>query len=96
MLNPLLLKIIVQLNDIVPSGNSLESIRNDMSALYWEIEALCYAFAAVLGLVGAFRVYQNWQIHGHHHVQIDFEIFSWFSACLFFLLAAAFVEFVLM
>lgn len=95
MLNPSL-NMIVQLGDIVPSGNSLESIKDGMSALYWKIETLCYAFAAVLGIVGAFRVYQNWQIQGHHHVHIDFEIFSWFSACLFFLLAAAFVEFVLM
>lgn len=86
----------VQLIDIVPSGDSLESIKDGMSALYWKIETLCYAFAALLGIVGGFRVYQNWQIHGHHHVHIDFEILSWFSACLFFLLAAAFVEFVLM
>ena len=95
MLN-LSLNMFVQLMDIVPSGDSLESIRDGMSSLYWKIETLCYAFAAILGIVGAFRVYQNWQIHGHHHMHIDFEIFSWFSACLFFLLAAAFVEFVLM
>jgi hypothetical protein len=81
--------------EIVPSG-TLEEIKDGISALYWHVEMLCYAFAAVLGLVGGFRVYQNWQIHGHHHVQVNHEIFSWFSASVFFLLAAAFVEFVLM
>jgi hypothetical protein len=93
---PLLHNIHIPLIDIVPSGNTLESIKDGVSALYWKIEILCYGFAAILGLVGGLRIYQHWQIHNHHHVQINFEIFSWFSACLFFLLAAAFVEFVLM
>jgi hypothetical protein len=84
------------LQDIVPSGDSLESIAQGMNDLYWDIEMLCFAFAAVMGIVGAYKVYQHWQIHEHHHVQIGFEIFSWFGACVFFLLAAAFVEFALL
>ena len=50
---------------------------------------LMYAVGAILGLIGAIRVYQKWS-HGDHDT--GKVAASWFGACIFLVVVAALIQ----
>lgn len=55
----------------------------------------CQALALLFGLIGGLRVFNKWQLHGHH-INIDKEIAGWVGASLFFLCVDGFISQVLL
>jgi len=53
---------------------------------YNALELSFHVLAAIFGLVGGLRIYNQWQLHGRH-LHIDRQIVGWFGASLFFLFA---------
>lgn len=45
--------------------------------------------AAVFGIIGAVRIYHNWQMG---HPRIDEQVAAWFFAAFFMVLAGAFLR----
>lgn len=45
--------------------------------------------AAVFGIIGAVRIYHNWQMG---HPRIDEQVAAWFFAAFFMVLAGAFLH----
>ena len=88
--------LINHLLDIMPTG-SLSDINLSFKYEIWPLlKILCYAVAAVLGLVAALRVYNLWNVDGRHHVHIDAEVISWGAAAIFFVVATTFINVALM
>lgn len=88
--------ILQHILDIMPEG-SLSSIRNSLrNDIWFYVKWLCFAIAAVIGLVAALRVYNLWQINGRHHIHIDSQVISWVAAAVFLMIATAFISKVLL
>lgn len=82
--------------DIMPTG-SLSDINSSFKHEIWPLlKILCYAIAAVLGLIAGLRVYNLWNVNGRHHVHIDSQVISWGAAAIFLLVATLFINVVLM
>jgi Domain of unknown function (DUF4134) len=56
------------------------------SSSYTALIISFHVLAAIFGLVGGLRIYNQWQLHGRH-LHIDRQIVGWFGASLFFLVA---------
>jgi hypothetical protein len=82
--------------DIMPSG-SLPGINASFKLEIWPLlKILCYAVAAMIGLVAGLRVYNLWNVDGRHHVHIDAQVISWGAAAIFLLVATLFINVLLM
>ncbi len=68
-----------------------DSVTSEASNVYSTLELSLHIFAAIFGLIGGLRVYNQWQLHGRH-VHIDKQIVWWFGASLFFLCADQFIS----
>jgi hypothetical protein len=78
--------------DIMPTG-SLPDINWSFKHEIWPLlKMLCYAVAAVLGLVSGLRIYNLWNVDGRHHVHIDAQVISWGAAAIFLVVATAFIN----
>ncbi len=69
---------------IEAGANALQSLTSDMQAYIDPVTTVVYVVAAVVGLVGALRVYVNWQ-NGKENVMANAT--GWLGACLFLLIA---------
>ncbi len=58
------------------------------------LKFLGYSLAGVIGLIGAIRIYNLWNVNGRHHVHIDAQVIGWISACIFLLLAMMLVDWI--
>ena len=81
--------------DILPTGD-LNDIAAETANLYNTVKYLCYGLAALFGLVGGLKIYSNWQLHARHHLHIESDILAWAGASIFFLLAGAIIQAVLL
>lgn len=82
--------------DIMPTG-SLPDINSSFKLEIWPLlKTLCYAVAAMIGLIAGLRVYNLWNVNGRHHVHIDSQVISWGAAAIFLVVATAFINVVLM
>ncbi len=85
-----------QLMDIMPTG-SLPEINSSFKHEIWPLlKMLCYAIAAMLGLIAGLRIYNLWNVNGRHHVHIDAQVISWGAAAIFLVVATAFINVALM
>jgi|GEM_PF-2344024 len=85
-----------QLMDIMPTG-SLSDINSSFKHEIWPLlKMLCYAIAAMLGLIAGLRIYNLWNVDGRHHVHIDAQVISWGAAAIFLVVATAFINVALM
>ena len=80
---------------ILPSGD-LTDIATETAGLYISVKYLCYALASLFGLVGGLKIYNQWQLHGKHHLHIESEIVAWIGGSVFFLLAGAIIQAILL
>jgi hypothetical protein len=71
-------------------GNAGISQANTMVRSYFTTGVqLMYAIGAILGLIGAIRVYQKWS-HGDHDT--GKVAASWFGACIFLVVVATLIQ----
>ncbi|MDE3185106.1 MAG: DUF4134 family protein [Bacteroidota bacterium] len=85
-----------QVLDIMPTG-SLPEINSSFKHEIWPLlKMLCYAIAAMLGLIAGLRIYNLWNVNGRHHVHIDAQVISWGAAAIFLVVATAFINVALM
>ncbi|HEY5393613.1 MAG TPA: DUF4134 family protein [Hanamia sp.] len=85
-----------QFVDIMPTG-SLSDINSSFKHEIWPLlKMLCYAIAAMLGLIAGLRIYNLWNVDGRHHVHIDAQVISWGAAAIFLVVATAFINVALM
>lgn len=85
-----------QLADIMPTG-SLSEINSSFKHEIWPLlKMLCYAIAAMLGLIAGLRIYNLWNVDGRHHVHIDAQVISWGAAAIFLVVATSFINVALM
>jgi formate hydrogenlyase subunit 3/multisubunit Na+/H+ antiporter MnhD subunit len=61
----------------------------EMHSYYYSFSNLSLVLGSIVGLLGALRVYTNWQ-QGRHH--IDAQVTGWFFSCLFLLLTGVFLR----
>src|SRR5579862_1898788 len=71
-------------------GNTGINQANTMVRSYFDTGVnLMYAVGAILGLIGAVRVYQKWS-HGDHDT--GKVAASWFGACIFLVVVATLIQ----
>ena len=71
-------------------GNAGINQANTMVRSYFATGVqLMYAIGAILGLIGAIRVYQKWS-HGDHDT--GKVAASWFGACIFLVVVATLIQ----
>ena len=71
-------------------GNAGIGQANTMVRSYFDTATqLLYAVGAILGLIGAIRVYSMW-VHGDPHTQKVAT--AWFSACIFLVVVATVIK----
>jgi uncharacterized membrane protein YeaQ/YmgE (transglycosylase-associated protein family) len=62
------------------------------SGVFHPMVDLCWVLAAVFGSIGAFKIYNKWQLQSRMQVEITAEIAAWIGAALFFLIARVFIK----
>ncbi|AEI52128.1 putative plasmid transfer protein (plasmid) [Runella slithyformis DSM 19594] len=73
-----------QTGGIQRGASALTSLTGDLQSYIDPVTTVVYVVAAVIGLVGALRVYVNWQ-NGKENVMANAT--GWLGACLFLLIA---------
>ncbi|MES2797383.1 MAG: DUF4134 family protein [Bacteroidota bacterium] len=80
----LLSKVAVAQNDIASGAAALDSLTGDLEAYLDPVTTVVYIIAAILGIIGAIRVYSGWQA-GKENAWAAASL--WVGACLFLLIA---------
>lgn len=70
-------------------AGAINTAANDIKAYVTNIEALIFAIAGVVGLIGGVRIYNKWQ-NGDN--DINKEIMGWGGACIFIVLVPTFIK----
>lgn len=68
----------------------LDAINDEAVNTYYALQGLLHVLAAIFGLVGGLRIYNQWQLHGRHF-HVDKQIVMWFGASVFTLIADQFI-----
>jgi Domain of unknown function (DUF4134) len=71
---------------------SWNQVHSAASSVHYSIGVLCYALAAVCGLVGAIRIYNKWQLGGDQFFRLEAELAGWAGASLFFIIARVLIK----
>jgi hypothetical protein len=71
-------------NDIQSGAQALQDLTGDLEAYLDPVTAVVYIIAAILGIIGAIRVYSGWQA-GKDNAWASASL--WIGACLFLLIA---------
>ena len=72
-----------------PGIAEMESARQDLTRSFFSSVDLSLVLAALFGIIGAIKIYHNWQM-GKHHITED--VAAWFFASLFMVLLGPFVR----
>ncbi|MDF7821857.1 DUF4134 family protein [Runella sp. MFBS21] len=73
-----------QAGGIQKGASALTALTSDLQSYIDPVTTVVYVVAAVIGLVGALKVYVNWQ-NGKENVMASAT--GWLGACLFLLIA---------
>jgi small basic protein len=77
-------KTIFAQNDISSGAAALDALTGDLEAYLDPVTTTVYIIAAILGIIGAVRVYSGWQA-GKDNAWAAASL--WIGACLFLLIA---------
>ena len=72
-----------------PGINEMQQASQDLAADFFSAFDLSLVIAAILGIIGAVRIYHNWQMGAD---RIDQQVAAWFFAAMFMILAGAFLK----
>lgn len=77
-------QILFAQNDISSGATALQGLTEDLKAYIDPITTVVYIIAAIMGIVGAVRVYSD-MLAGKQNIWASASL--WFGACLFLLIA---------
>jgi hypothetical protein len=72
-----------------PGIAEMQQVRQDLSRSFYSALDLSLVLAALFGIIGAVKVYHNWQMGEH---RISMAIAAWFFASLFMVLMGPFLR----
>jgi len=72
-----------------PGIDEMQQARTELSQSFFSARDLSLILAAILGIIGAVRIYHNWQMG---KPQITAEVSAWFFSALFMVLLGAFCQ----
>jgi hypothetical protein len=72
-----------------PGIDEMRQAQQQLSSSFFSAMDCAMAVAGLFGILGALRIYHNWQMG---HPRIDQAVAGWFFAALFAVLAGAFLR----
>jgi hypothetical protein len=72
-----------------PGLNEMQQARSDLSSSFFSALDCSLVLAGIFGILGAVRIYHNWQMG---HPRMDQAVAGWFFAALFMVLAGVFLR----
>ena len=72
-----------------PGLNEMQQAQSDLSSSFFSALDCSFVIAAIFGILGAVRIYHNWQMG---HPRMDQAVAGWFFAALFMVLSGAFLR----
>lgn len=72
-----------------PGINEMQQAQQQLTSSFFSALDCSLVLAAIFGILGAVRIYHNWQMG---HPRIDQAVASWFFAAFFMILAGAFLQ----
>lgn len=72
-----------------PGIDELQQAHQELSSSFFSARDVSLVLAAILGIIGAVRIYHNWQMGKPH---ITTEVSAWFFSALFMVLLGAFCQ----
>lgn len=72
-----------------PGLDEMQQAQQSLQQSFFSALDCSLVIAAIFGIIGAVRIYHNWQMG---HPRIDQEVASWFFAALFMVLAGGFLQ----
>jgi drug/metabolite transporter superfamily protein YnfA len=72
-----------------PGLNEMQQAHDQLSANFFSALDCSLVLAGIFGIIGAFRIYHNWQMG---EKDITWDISAWFFAALFMVLAGLFLR----
>jgi hypothetical protein len=72
-----------------PGIDEMNQARQSLSSNFFSAMDSALLLAAIFGIIGALRIYHNWQLGRQG---INEEVSAWFFAALFMVLAGAFLR----
>ena len=72
-----------------PGLNEMQQARQTLTSSFFSAIDFSMVLATLFGIIGAVRVYHNWQMG---HQRIDQAVAAWFFAALFMVLASGFLR----
>ena len=72
-----------------PGIAEMQQAQQNLRSTFFSALDGALALAAIFGIIGAVRIYHNWQMG---HPRIDEQVAAWFFAAFFMVLAGAFLR----
>lgn len=72
-----------------PGISEMQQAQQNLRSTFFSAMDCSLVLAAVFGIIGAARIYHNWQMG---HPRIDEQVAAWFFAAFFMVLAGAFLR----
>jgi hypothetical protein len=72
-----------------PGINEMQQAKQDLAQSFFSTRDASLILAAILGIIGAIRIYHNWQMGKE---RITGEVAAWFFSALFMVLLGAFCQ----
>lgn len=72
-----------------PGISEMQQAQQNLRSTFFSAMDFSLVLAGILGIIGAVRIYQNWQMG---QPRIDQQVAAWFFAAFFMVLAGAFLR----
>ncbi|MBS1527590.1 MAG: DUF4134 family protein [Bacteroidetes bacterium] len=72
-----------------PGIDEMQQAQQSLDQTFFSASGCAMVLAGILGIIGALRIYHNWQMGRE---RITFEVAAWFFSALFMVLAGAFLK----
>lgn len=72
-----------------PGIDEMQQAQQQLKSDFFSAQDCSLVLAGIFGIVGAVRIYHNWQMG---YPQIDEMVLAWFFAAIFMVLAGAFLQ----
>jgi len=84
-----LLLLIITVSNAQPGLDEMQQAQQSLTSSFFSALDCSLVIAAIFGILGAVRIFHNWQMG---HPRIDQAVAGWFFAALFMILAGAFLQ----
>jgi hypothetical protein len=72
-----------------PGISEMQEAQQNLRSTFFSAMDCALVLAGILGIIGAVRIYHNWQLG---HPRMDEQVAAWFFAAFFMVLAGAFLR----